>query len=152
MPYSFCSSLDVNSEGVQADVGPCMYSVWFVPQSIPLLLLYWTRAERDNLLHQMGTVYPNVITYSQIYNMICQRKLEEQRWKLDELASDDQSVIDMEDDLLSVEEAANDWKAKTSFALTVFCEHYRSVVDYAFVSVIICVLDQVVICPALFIV
>ena len=130
MPYSFCSSLDVNSEGVQADVGPCMYSVWFVPQSIPLLLLYWTRAERDNLLHQMGTVYPNVITYSQIYNMICQRKLEEQRWKLDELASDDQSVIDMEDDLLSVEEAANDWKAKTSFALTVFCEHYSESAEW----------------------
>lgn len=107
-----------------------MYSVWFVPQSIPLLLLYWTRAERDNLLHQMGTVYPNVITYSQIYNMICQRKLEEQRWKLDELASDDQSVIDMEDDLLSVEEAANDWKAKTSFALTVFCEHYSESAEW----------------------
>ena len=54
-------------------------------QNIPLLLVYLNKSDKDNVLKQTGIVYPNVVTYSQIYNIICQRKFEERRWELDEL-------------------------------------------------------------------
>lgn len=95
-----------------------------IVQNIPLLLVYLNKSDKDNVLKQTGIVYPNVVTYSQIYNIICQRKFEERRWELDELENGAQAVVDMggSDSALDIEDMS--LKQKLTYAFTVLCEHY----------------------------
>ena len=102
----------------------CVSRMLMMVQNIPLLLVYLNKSDKDNVLKQTGVVYPNVVTYSQIYNIICQRKFEERRWELDELENGAQAVVDMEgsDSSLDIEDMS--LKQKLTYAFTVLCEHY----------------------------
>ena len=93
-------------------------------QNIPLLLVYLNKSDKDSVLKQTGTMYPNVVTYSQIYNIICQRKFEEQRWELEELENGAQAVVDMGGSESSLDIEDMSLKQKLTYAITVLCEHY----------------------------
>lgn len=86
--------------------------------------MYLNKNDKESILKQTDVVYPNVVTYSQIYNIICQRKFEEQRWEHDELENSAQSVVDIEDPDSSLNLEEMGLKKQLSYALTVLCEHY----------------------------
>ena len=86
--------------------------------------MYLNKSDKDSVLKQTGTMYPNVVTYSQIYNIICQRKFEEQRWELEELENGAQAVVDMGGSESSLDIEDMSLKQKLTYAITVLCEHY----------------------------
>lgn len=93
-------------------------------QNIPLLLVYLNSSDKYSILKQTGVIYPNVVTYSQIYNIICQRKFEERRWELDELENGAQSVVEVGDPDAEPDIENMSLKKQVAYALTVLCEHY----------------------------
>lgn len=53
-------------------------------QNIPLILIDWTDEEKKKYARIQKFVYPNVVTLSQIYTMICQRLVDvSMKWWID---------------------------------------------------------------------
>lgn len=46
-------------------------------QNIPLVLINWTPEEQKMYADTTAVVYPNIVTLSQIYSMMCQRLMED---------------------------------------------------------------------------